>query len=66
MVIIMNISDSRFMVETPFVCETSVFYTVLCQYSVLGGVRAARRMAPFAGIEPAASGFGDRCSANMS
>ena len=31
-----------------------------------GGVRAARRMEPFAGLEPAASGFGDRRSSNMS
>ena len=54
------------MVETPFVCETSVFYTVLCQYSVVGGVRAARRMVPFAGVEPAAPGLKVRCSANMS
>ena len=29
-------TSSRFMVETPFVCETSVFYTVLCQLSGLG------------------------------
>ena len=63
---ILFFTSSRFMVETPFVCETSVFYTVLCQYSVLGGVRAARRMAPFAGLEPAASGFGDRRSSDMS
>jgi hypothetical protein len=50
------------MVETPFVCETTVFYTVLCQYSVLGGVRAARRMVPLAGIEPAACCLRGSCS----
>ena len=43
------------------------FFTLFSvSYPVLGGVRAARRMAPFAGLELAASGFGDRRSSNMS
>ena len=47
--------------------STSLFYALVDGDGVVvGGVRAARRMAPFAGLEPAASGFGDRRSSDMS
>ena len=73
----MNISDSRFMVETPFVgCDHS-FYT-LFDVSIRSWAGYAPpaamvvpdtnvgNMAPSGGIEPPASGFGDRRSSRMS